>query len=224
MPGARTNSIDSIASNLSSYARTISKTQITYSANLIHLIIITALNSSAFGCVTQAMPRILTQIYAAKNGFELQCSDSQFDDKIPPDCQSGSNQAQFNVSLYTCFQQILILVCSPILGYMADRYGRRPFLVASMFLCVPSTIFFLLAQRTMKDDIFLKLYFITFSLNGILFTIPLTLTAASDVVMPLQRAGAFGTILGVLFVGYTAMPKVSSCDWLGSACYTPLLN
>ena len=200
------------------------------------LVTITFLSSLGLGYTSQAIARILTEIYAV-NDFDFpddedQCINFKIDQR-PDECQKGSDQvsnretetwitlklvrlllnsdayfqAQRMTSLFTMVQQILILITSPILGYMADNLGRRKILVASLFLSILPGIFLYLA---LSDYMWLDIYFVCYSLTGLICTIPISLTCAADISQPTTRAGVFGSILAAILLGYTVGPKLSN--------------
>lgn len=93
-------------------------------------------------------------------------------------------------------------VCSPLLGALSDRFGRRPLLLFSMF---GSGLDYL--AMTMMPSV--PWFFVTRALNGLTgASVSVASAYIADITPPEKRAGAFGIIGAAFGVGFVVGPVV----------------
>ena len=93
-------------------------------------------------------------------------------------------------------------LCSPLLGALSDRYGRRPLLLFSMF---GSGVDYL--AMTLVPSV--PWFFVTRALNGLTgASVSVASAYIADITAPEKRAGAFGIIGAAFGVGFVVGPVV----------------
>ncbi len=102
---------------------------------------------------------------------------------------------------------LMQFVCSPILGMLSDRYGRRPVLLISIFGLGIDYLFMALAPN-------LIWLFIGRVINGITSASFSTANAyVADITEPQDRAKAFGMMGAAFGIGFIVGPAIGG--WLG---------
>ena len=192
----------------------------------LSLICMTMLIAAGSGITGIATPGILTNQYAYQD-FDLPlnetCTDNKFVDgsKLSKACESGSDRAQDVVSLFEIVMNLMVLVTSPMLGYWTDIYGRKTFLLAGIFLTCPIAFSLMIVEN--NPDITPLVYFFSYTLQGLIFTLPVLLSALSDSVPIQHRAPAFGILLAVLMATVSSMSVASAFLSDRTCCFLSVL-
>ncbi len=172
------------------------------------LLILSALMSFSVGCTLGVVPDVMTDRYSRiHHGYEgPDCST--FDRAQKPDaCQHGYDDAQYAVAWSTFVQNILTLLCNTTVGSISDARGRRGVMILSTFLstlCPAALVGMELVQS--MDPI---LYFIAFSLIGIVNFMSIGFSMLSDVVPPHFRAPSFGLFISAYYLGFSWSPSLA---------------
>jgi len=156
-----------------------------YTAALPFIFVTVLLDMLAFGIIMPVLPRLITEFV---NGDMAQSSRY--------------------MGLFVTTWALMQFFCSPILGVLSDRFGRRPVILLSNFglgldylvMALAPTIYWLLLGRVLSG--------ITSS------SIPTANAYITDVVPAEKRSWAFG-IFGVAFgIGFVLGPAIGG--WLGA--------
>jgi DHA1 family tetracycline resistance protein-like MFS transporter len=117
-------------------------------------------------------------------------------------------QATKAMGLFTAVWAIAQFVCSPVLGLLSDRFGRRPVILLSNFGLAADYVVMALAPS-------LGWLFLGRVFSGIT-SASITIASAyiSDVTPPEKRAGAFGLLGAAFGVGFVLGPALGG--WLGA--------
>jgi DHA1 family tetracycline resistance protein-like MFS transporter len=111
------------------------------------------------------------------------------------------------VGLFATVWALMQFVCSPILGLLSDRYGRRPVILISIFGLGVDYLFMAMAPT-------LAWLFVGRVIHGVTAASFSTASAyIADVTPPEQRAKSFGLIGAAWGVGFVVGPALGG--WLG---------
>jgi len=134
------------------------------------------------------VPDVIADRYARiHHGYDNATDCSAWDVKPPP-CQRGSEDGLSASATFNAVTSLLSLVCNPVVGSLSDarsRYlptfiaGRKPFLLASLFLSLlPCVVFVVLLAIPTMDPVW---YFLTNCGIGIVNYISILFAALSDI-------------------------------------------
>lgn len=144
------------------------------------------LDMLAFGITAPVLPRLVASFVAGDT----------------------AKAAEF-IGLFATVWALMQFVCSPILGLLSDRYGRRPVILLSNLGLGLDNIVMALAPN-------LSWLFIGRALSGVTSASITTASAyISDVTPPEKRAGAFGMLGAAFGIGFILGPALGG--WLGAS-------
>jgi MFS family permease len=124
-------------------------------------------------------------------------------------CTAGNQAAVSAQSSSDAAVLLLTFVCSPVLGKIADAYGRRPMLVAAEVAhLLPSVALLLWAY----EGVSVYAFFVTRAFTGAANSISVALAYIADKTSPRNRAPAFGLLLATATLGVVTAPIGASMD------------
>ena len=124
-------------------------------------------------------------------------------------CTLGNQDAVSAQSSSDAVVLLLTFICSPVLGQVADAYGRRPMLVAAEVVhLLPSVALLLWAY----EGVSVYAFFATRAVTGAANSISVALAYIADKTSPQNRAPAFGLLLATATLGVVTAPIGASMD------------
>mmetsp|Transcript_39876 Transcript_39876/g.96242 ORF Transcript_39876/g.96242 Transcript_39876/m.96242 type:complete len:656 (+) Transcript_39876:120-2087(+) len=128
-------------------------------------------------------------------------------DDMPPACTKGADDAQTASAYGSLVMNGVLFVVNSSIGRATDMYGRRIFLILSIFLYTLSPAALLYIQRFPKADP--VWYFGARATVGIMDFNTIAFAALSDVIPTVHRAASFAVILGGFYVSYAFGPALA---------------
>ena len=144
---------------------------------LVFVLLTVAIDSIGIGIIIPVMPDLIREVGAA--------------DLADAALWGGALAATFS---------LMQLICSPAVGSLSDRYGRRPVLLISLFFMTLDYILLGIAHL-------MWLLFLGRIIGGITASTPATVTAfISDISKPEEKAKNFGLIGAAFGIGFVLGP------------------
>ena len=82
-------------------------------------------------------PLAVNYFASLSGGAGVECTQ----DSAPPACQKGNATVVSYVSVTSFFSNaVLGLLMSPVMAWLSDSYGRKPFFLACVFLLLPQRV------------------------------------------------------------------------------------
>ncbi|ETO64617.1 hypothetical protein F444_17902 [Phytophthora nicotianae P1976] len=155
------------------------------------------LTEAAFGFMSPIIYILMTEYFARlyRGGLAIDCGANPHDEA----CVDGSRQAAWLSSLFSAMGSVCNFILAPMLGQASDVYGRKPFLVLSQLarVCTPfSVMYFMQPDGSITPYFVLRLIDYGFGTAGVMSA------SVADIVVPENRAAAFGILFASQSVGY----------------------
>ena len=172
----------------------------------IPALIISTLISFGIGSTVGMVPDVISDRFSRLHYHYDGPSCSHFDRAHKPDsCQLGADEAQAASAWAALFLNILTLMCNSVVGCSTDVQGRRPIVIASVFLfCLAP---FSLVMILWIDSIGPALYYISYCLSGIVNYLSIIFASLSDTMPDEYRAGGYAVIMSGFYAGFALAPS-----------------
>ena len=169
------------------------------------LVFATVLLALGSGCVVGVIPAQIADRYARlHHGYAgPPCGSLQIK---PEECQAGTDDAQSASVWSNLALSLNALFFNPVVGSHSDQAGRRPMILASLFvLLLPQVSFLALITIPKFHPIW---YYLSNSVVGAFNFISLGFAAFSDIMPESLRAQSYGLFFASFMGGYALSPSL----------------
>jgi len=169
------------------------------------LVFATVLLALGSGCVVGVIPAQIADRYARlHHGYAgPPCASLQIK---PVECQAGTDDAQSASVWSNIVLSLNALFFNPVVGSRSDQTGRRPMILASLFvLLLPQVSFLALIAFPKFHPIW---YYLSNSVVGAFNFISLGFAAFSDIMPESLRAQSYGLFFAAFMGGYALSPSL----------------
>jgi DHA1 family tetracycline resistance protein-like MFS transporter len=161
---------------------------------------------STIGVVPSVMSDRFARLDHSYDGND-DCSSFPTGTTKPEECLEGFGDAQSAVSFSNLVSNIFTFLFSSLLGSLSDEHGRKPFLMAGLFLSMLPPFFLLLIQ--LFPLLSPWYYYTSSALTGCVNWTAIAISSLSDVLPQQYRAPGIGLLLAGFMLGFSLSPLLT---------------